>query len=296
MHSSFKNSYLLNLPPRTAQTLKLALLFPRYYSSLIKGKLQSKKFGKEYRQKTLFIAGLPKSGTTWLERMLTSYPGITPILPYEATIYEMTHKSSCEYDFGEKMLDHLKGGLFLIKMHSHGSAKNVARLGKNGIKYCIIYRDLRDIAVSLCFYVKRNPFHPENQRYRNLSVNESLKYFCQTRLDEYANWIRSWQKNRSIEDSVVITYEELRNCPFATFTKVLRLFQLNASDEKTRRIIDNYSVSKKKDNKGKNSEAFFRKGITGDWKNYFDEELKRLVKDKVGDFLVELGYEKDLNW
>lgn len=39
-----------------------------------------------------------------------------------------------------------------------------------------------------------------------------------------------------------------------------------------------------------------RKGIVGDWKNYFDERLRRLFKEEAGEALIELGYEKDLDW
>jgi hypothetical protein len=39
-----------------------------------------------------------------------------------------------------------------------------------------------------------------------------------------------------------------------------------------------------------------RKGIVGDWKNYFDDRLRRIYVEEAGDTLVELGYEKGLNW
>ncbi|MCC6321510.1 MAG: sulfotransferase [Phycisphaerales bacterium] len=39
-----------------------------------------------------------------------------------------------------------------------------------------------------------------------------------------------------------------------------------------------------------------RKGIVGDWMNYFDEKTRRIYREEAGDALIELGYEKDLNW
>ena len=44
------------------------------------------------------------------------------------------------------------------------------------------------------------------------------------------------------------------------------------------------------------TESFFRKGVAGDWRNHFTPELKALYKERVGDLLVELGYEADLSW
>lgn len=39
-----------------------------------------------------------------------------------------------------------------------------------------------------------------------------------------------------------------------------------------------------------------RKGIVGDWNNYFDDCIKRIYKEEAGQALIDLGYEKDLDW
>ena len=40
----------------------------------------------------------------------------------------------------------------------------------------------------------------------------------------------------------------------------------------------------------------FRKGSSGDWKNAFSKENQALFKKIGGDLLIDLGYEKDLDW
>jgi len=40
----------------------------------------------------------------------------------------------------------------------------------------------------------------------------------------------------------------------------------------------------------------FRTGKIGSWKSHFKEHHKKLFKDIAGQLLVDLGYEKDLNW
>jgi len=40
----------------------------------------------------------------------------------------------------------------------------------------------------------------------------------------------------------------------------------------------------------------FRKGIIGDWKNYFTDDHKKLFKEVAGQLLIQEGYEKDLEW
>jgi lipopolysaccharide transport system ATP-binding protein len=39
-----------------------------------------------------------------------------------------------------------------------------------------------------------------------------------------------------------------------------------------------------------------RKGIAGDWQNYFTDTLKREFKELYGDLLIATGYEQDHNW
>ncbi len=39
-----------------------------------------------------------------------------------------------------------------------------------------------------------------------------------------------------------------------------------------------------------------RKGVVGDWVNYFTDDAKRWFKDEAGQALIDMGYEKDLNW
>jgi hypothetical protein len=40
----------------------------------------------------------------------------------------------------------------------------------------------------------------------------------------------------------------------------------------------------------------FRKGKTGGWQKHFSAEHKALFKNYAGDLLIDLGYEKDLDW
>lgn len=40
----------------------------------------------------------------------------------------------------------------------------------------------------------------------------------------------------------------------------------------------------------------FRKGQPGEWREWFDDDLKRLFKEHTGDLLIRLGYERDHDW
>ena len=40
----------------------------------------------------------------------------------------------------------------------------------------------------------------------------------------------------------------------------------------------------------------FRSGKTGEWKQHFTKEHKKIFKDVAGDLLVKLGYELNYDW
>jgi hypothetical protein len=42
--------------------------------------------------------------------------------------------------------------------------------------------------------------------------------------------------------------------------------------------------------------SHYRKGVAGDWKNYFTDEHKKLMKEKYQDVLEQYAYVKDQNW
>jgi hypothetical protein len=41
---------------------------------------------------------------------------------------------------------------------------------------------------------------------------------------------------------------------------------------------------------------FERKGIAGDWRNYFSDEIARRFKNRFGGVLRAIGYERTLDW
>ena len=40
----------------------------------------------------------------------------------------------------------------------------------------------------------------------------------------------------------------------------------------------------------------FRSGKTGEWRQHFTDEHKKIFKEVAGDLLVKLGYEKNNDW
>jgi hypothetical protein len=42
--------------------------------------------------------------------------------------------------------------------------------------------------------------------------------------------------------------------------------------------------------------SHFRKGVAGDWRNHFDDKLKRVFKDRYGELILTLNYAESMDW
>ncbi|MDZ7775706.1 MAG: sulfotransferase domain-containing protein [Bacteroidales bacterium] len=61
-------------------------------------------------------------------------------------------------------------------------------------------------------------------------------------------------------------------------------------------IIKKYSFNEQKKSLKNNDKSFLRKGISGDWKNYFSKEACKVFNDFAGKELIKWNYEKDSSW
>ncbi len=50
------------------------------------------------------------------------------------------------------------------------------------------------------------------------------------------------------------------------------------------------------DEKLPEKERMVRKAKSGGWKNFFNENHKKITKELVGDYLIKFDYEKDNKW
>lgn len=277
------------IPFPVLRRAKLAYRYHRFHAALEEGRAACLQVGGGYKNKILFVAGLPKSGTSWLETMLGAYPGYTIIPNPEITVFEFQHGGSEGLDLDQGYFDKISDTLALVKVHVHSSDSNLSLLRRLDIPYCVMYRDLRDAAVSYVHYVKRTHWHPAYPDYKSLSIREGLEHFGKTLLPVWRDWVAGWEQKRDPSRSVVLRYEDLLADPAGQFRRVVDLFDLPVADVET---IIGQSAFDKLQTKG----SFFRKGVSGDWLNSFDDDLSALYKEIIGEFLVTYGYEKSLDW
>lgn len=280
------------LSPKVAGIIKSGISYPRYYMQLRNCRSKYDLYKGVYEQNVLFVAGLPKSGTTWLEKMLSCINGYSEIMLPEAVLYEQKHEGSHNFDMPQNTFKRLKNSLAVLKLHSHGSLANVSLLEKEKVRYVVLFRDLRDVALSHCFYVQKTPYHPEYKYYSKLSIEEGLKRFYETLLPEFIEWVNSWYRQKDSDLCLVIKYEDLRENTLTLFKEILNHYKVNLTEKEIQYIVNTNSFSelKKKEVNSGDEDGFFRKGVSGDWKNYFSDDLTELYNDKLKEFNQKFNY------
>ncbi len=272
----------------------LAKSLPRpvaHYGYLAKAHAEWLLYRHRYNQNVVYIAGLPKSGSTWLRNMFCSIPGFNAFQPYHVT---PTDYSLREDTF--RAYDHL---LAVLQLHTYWSPENEAILKREGLRYAVIYRDIRDAATSWYFFVSNvRENHYLRSEVAHLSFEEGINYYIDHFLASEVRWIRDWRAHRDPAMSYEITYEKLRADTLGVFGAASRFICGPLPDAVVEHAVASNTFERVSGRAPgqENQNSFQRKGISGDWRNKFSEEHKARFKEIAGDLLIELGYEKDYNW
>lgn len=284
--------------PRPVKTVAKAILSPRYYFKILVNDVKALMGIISYPSKVIFVAGYPKSGTTWVENFISNIPGYNPRIL--AGSVEIIRQHNLPPDAFSAIP---KYGYSAIKTHVTPSSQNIDILVRNGIhKVIVMYRDPRDIIVSNYYHVmKDNPWRvgdPEYANYNAMTKQEALSHSMNLILDDYCSWVGGWMevaKSNSGIECFFVRYEDLRNHRTEVFKNILSFFGIRLSDEQFAGVMqagENTSGSGREPGMRSTKRA----GASGDWKQELNSQQREIIREKAGPFLVELGYESGLEW
>lgn len=165
-----------------------------------------------------------------------------------------------------------------------------------------VYRDPRDMIVSHIFYATQmhtghwmRPYYTEQLHTMEERINAAILGVdepgselteIRKRYEGYLGWLD--------QDEVLnLRFEDLIQDRETTFGCLLDYLEKRGFTPEAPRqtAIETLSraIAPKKS-------GTFRKGEPGNWKEHFTETNKSLFKEKTGDLLIILGYEKDFDW
>jgi lipopolysaccharide transport system ATP-binding protein len=171
----------------------------------------------------------------------------------------------------------------------------------DGWKRFIVIRDLRDTLISLYFSLKvshrvMNPNMREcRDRLQSIPQEHALRSLIRNTGDRIADLQRSWIGG----EDVVFKYEDFLIRDGELFERIL--LEHCGLPIPRHQIQEAVAANRFEARAGRkpgeeDQSAHERKGIAGDWRNYFTDSLAKEFKDRFGEHLVATGYEKDDRW
>ena len=253
---------------------------------------------KRYPQNIIFIASLPKSGSTWLSNMFSDLDGFDLFAPTMWNTYISKKWDDSRWDLDIDIFKEFQNKLAVIRGHTWALPNNIDVLDKSNLKYIIGVRDPRDKLISEYWHSRNFRGHWAYKQTNGQSIEE----FISNKLEsgelekETLEWIRNWLKNRNSKKSIVIRYEDILIDTNSVLEKIFSFLGFKIGQGKIRKIIEKNSFHKITGRKrGKSDDTkFIRKGVSGEWKTIFSEEQKFLFSKIGEDVIANLEYQPTL--
>jgi len=257
-----------------------------------------------YPCRIIFLAGMPMSGSTWMKNLLARIPG------YYTCDTPMPRDVSYRQDIVDSAFSQVpKYGFTLFKTHLDPTPENLECIFNNGVEKALItYRDFRDVAVARYYRLRDypKPLHaPDFVDYRSLGKENALNHSIEIVAGEMVPWIREWfeASKRNPERFHFTKFEDLKKDTNEALQGVLDFYDIKLPKEKVEDIIE---AAKGRGDMKSNMDAArilpwgysstFRSGVVGGWRDELSRGQIKKCKELLGGALIELGYEKDLNW
>ncbi len=243
-----------------------------------------------YPHRNLFIIGLPKSGTTWLSRMVSDLPGYRPWTPHYITWTDHTLQP--------ESLQRPPAGYTVTKLHCRPTPEHLQLFNSLKRPYVIIRRDLRDVAVSWYFFAHNVAADPHAQPIKTMEKDEALHFWIDNHLARYVAWVNGWADGVDPRWGLMIRYRDLHADTLRMMRRVFDHYEVGLSERRVRRIVEKHAfkTATGRESGQEDQRSFNRKGVVGDWVNHLTPAHKQKIKRIAGETLQRFGYAADDDW
>ena len=178
----------------------------------------------------------------------------------------------------------------------------------------VIYRDGRDVAVSHHFHNLRlrdfRKYADETEaeaafKHHIEGAQPAVPLLHRATLEEVCrNWAQANTCAQAAKDEfgerfLMTSYEELWADPTPFLVRIFTGLGLKDDSDLADKIAHSKSFSVMTKGRAPGSsdpKSFYRHGVPGDWRNYFDSESAALFNELAGEWLIRLGYAETPDW
>jgi hypothetical protein len=245
---------------------------------------------------------MPKSGSHLIIQVLQ---GLTHVGPFVNPGFPPVNRAEDNRKLVEtailKNIDQMEAGDIRYG-YIHARQPFIEALTRPGKAMVFVYRDPRDMLVSHVFYAtEMHPGHGMHRYYTEVlsTMEERLNAAIQgvdeegtelsnvkERYLHYLGWLE-------IPETLCLRFEDLVLDQEASFQRLLSFLELRGM---RLQVSQETAIGALKSSIAPHKSGTFRKGKPGSWREYFTPQNKQLFKEVAGDLLIQMGYEKDLDW
>lgn len=276
-------------------------------------------------KKIVWLASYPKSGNTWFRAFLTAlldtdHKGIdinqlhrTTIASSRLLFDDTTGIASSDLSFDE--IDRLRPSVYklnatestdLVYHKVHDAWQKLpdgTELFQQEVTHAVIYfiRNPLDVAVSfsnhLAVSIDKTIDILNDPSYAFCYRPDRLHNQLRQKLFTWSSHVKSWVDESRLP-VFVMRYEDMIEQPLKTFSDAVSFIGLQYSSGDILKAVDQCSfenlklqeVEKGFNEKNAKTSRFFRKGITGDWKNCLTENQTRRIAESHHAVMQRFGY------
>ncbi|XP_074163241.1 sulfotransferase 2A1-like [Sminthopsis crassicaudata] len=243
----------------------------------------------EVRDKDVIIMAYPKSGTHWMIDIVSLiYSNGDP--SWIKSVPSWKRSPWIEMKSGSEIIKSKKDPrLFTSHLPVHLFPKSYFN---SKAKMIYIARNPRDVIVSFYHFIAPFALHSSWSAFENF-----FESFLQGNV-VYGSWfdhIKGWLPMRNSEKFLFLTYEELHQDLKANVEKICGFLRKKLSEKEISSVLENASFQAMEKHRLENNEpvihlkpiqlVLMRKGICGEWKNYFTvaqmETFNKLYQKKM---------------
>lgn len=194
----------------------------------------------------LLIACFPKSGSTYLSKVLQAATGLR-----DDYIAEFGPQN--EQDIVRRKLKRL-WRRSVLQQHVKGTRTNVELMNTYGVRPVVQTRSLYDVVISLYDHFERDnnslPCGHVATEYWHMEFQERLDYLIAVHLPWYFNFYMSWRDAAHQIEILPLTYEALFDDQVSRLTEVLNFYHFHPTPQQVRAAIASIPSEKTRFNVG----------------------------------------------